>query len=269
MTRLDDAAKAMHAGGEDAALRFYQVLAECDLVLLLEGEANLDADGGGVRPKVFDLSDGPMILAYDLEERLSATHGAAVYAALPGRIIAQQMLGKGLSLGLNLGTDAEAEMVLPPDAMGWLCDMLDREVKVGQAQALCFAASNLGPGLRGSLEFALSAAAGLITGAGLVTVTARDSSGAVLQQDIVAIFGAPEPAEQPLARAVSEAASFAGLDADALAVQFLPDLSAMSKAMRGAIWMFDLPQPAVTSQPVATAAGRAPGMDPDRPPKLR
>lgn len=259
MTRLDDLAQAMQSGQEEAALRFYQALADSDLILLLEGE-------GALRPKVFDLSDGPMILAYDQEERLSATHGATAYAALPGRVLAQQMLGQGLSLGLNLGSDAPSEMVLPPDALRWLCDMLERQVRVAETAVLGFAASRPAPGFLDSLEFALSGAAGLINAAGLVAVTARDGAGALVAQDIVVIFGAPEAAEAPLARAVSEAASFAGLAADSVAVQFMPDLAAAPKAMASVIRMIALPEPDETP---AQTPGMAPGLDPDRPPRLR
>jgi hypothetical protein len=259
MTRLDALVIAMQTGQEEAALRFYQALADSDLVLLLDGKT-------GVRPKVFDLSEGPMILAYDLEERLSATHGAADYAALPGRVLAGQMLGQGLSLGLNLGSEAPSEMVLPPDALRWLCDMLDRQVQVDETQVLGFAASRLGPRFRTSLEFTLAAAAGLISAAGLVAVTARQGAGGPSIQEVVVIFGAPAAAEEPLARAVSEAASFAGLESDGVAVQFLIDVETMPKSMRPVISMIDLPAP---SDKVETIPGALPGMDPNHPPKLR
>lgn len=259
MTRLDDLALKMQSGQEDAALRFYQSLADTDLILLLDGSQAL-------RPKVFDLSDGPMILAYDLEERLSSTHGAAGYAALPGRVLAQQMLGQGLSLGLNLGSDAPSEMVLPPDALRWLCDMLDRQVAVAETQAIGFVASRSRQTLRDSLEFALAGAGGLILAAGQVAVTARDGTGALVAQEIVVIFGAPEAAEEPLARAVSEAASFAGLAADAVAVQFLPEVGAMPGGMAGVIRMLDLPK---AQEPPNQTPGMAPGLDPERPPRLR
>lgn len=259
MTRLDELAQAMQSGSQETALRFYQALADSDLVLLMDGEDTM-------RPKVFELSDGPMILAYDMEERLSEMHGVASYAALPGRVLAQQIVGKRLSLGLNLGSDAASEMVLPPDALSWLCDMLDRQIQVDETAVLDFASSGLSDGFIASLKFAMAGAGALISSLGVVAATTHSWTGEVALQEIVVIFGAPTPAEEPLARAVSEAASFAAMPADSVAVQFLPDLSFAPKAMAAVMRLIQLPAPPIED---AKDPAAAPGMDPDRPPRLR
>ena len=62
MTPLDHAHAAMAQGSEAEGLRFYQMLADATLFLLLEHEA----EGERINPRVFDLPDGPVLLAYDL-----------------------------------------------------------------------------------------------------------------------------------------------------------------------------------------------------------
>ena len=88
MTPLDLAYEAMAAApdGDDAPrLRFYERLADGEMILLLEKEA----EGETLAPRVFDLEDGPVVLVFDTEERLGAFTGMpAPYAALPGRVIA-------------------------------------------------------------------------------------------------------------------------------------------------------------------------------------
>ena len=85
---------------------------------------------------------------------------------------------------------------------------------------------------------------------------------------ILALVGAADDARPALAKAVSEALIFSGLDAGELDVAFLaagaPALSAISaKGLR-----FDLPAPTRQAARIV-AAPSAPGMDPNRPPKLR
>ena len=123
MTPLDLAYEAMAAAaeGDDAPrLRFYERLADGEMVLLLEAEA----EGENLTPRVFDLEDGPVVLIFDTEERLGAFTGiAAPYAALPGRVIAQLLAGQGIGLGINLGV-APSSMLLPPFAVDWLAETL-------------------------------------------------------------------------------------------------------------------------------------------------
>ena len=66
MTPLDLAYEAMVAApeGEDAPrLRFYERLADGEMILLLETEA----EGETLTPRVFDLEDGPVVLIFDTE----------------------------------------------------------------------------------------------------------------------------------------------------------------------------------------------------------
>ena len=113
MTPLDQAHAAMLSGDEAEARQFYRVLADTALVLLLEGEA----EGDAIRPLVFELTDGPVLLAFDSEDRLAGFQdGPAPYASLPGRVIAGLLKGQGIGLGVNLGVGA-SEMMLPAEAI--------------------------------------------------------------------------------------------------------------------------------------------------------
>jgi SseB protein N-terminal domain len=100
MTELDRLYAAMQAGGDADGLAFYRALADAELFVLLKGEASGDV----MEPRIFDLAEGAVLLAFDSEERLAGFSEAPLpYAALPGRVIAGQMVGQGLSLGLIWG----------------------------------------------------------------------------------------------------------------------------------------------------------------------
>ena len=102
LTDLDQSYLAMMLKPEDDRLRlhYYDALADSELFVLLEREPK----ASDIDPKVFALEGGPLVLVFDVEERLSAFTGAAApYAALPGRVIATALVGQGVGLGINLG----------------------------------------------------------------------------------------------------------------------------------------------------------------------
>ncbi|MGR3469128.1 MAG: SseB family protein, partial [Shimia sp.] len=79
-------------------------------------------------------------------------------------------------------------------------------------------------------------------------------------------FIAPVPGVEPgLARAVAEALRFSGLDAGSLDVAFFDASDEMAARLATVGLRFDLPE---IETPEASPP-RAPGMDPDRPPRLR
>jgi hypothetical protein len=259
-TPLDAAHASMQAGEETAALAFYRLLADATLFLLLEQEAEDER----IQPRVFDLADGPVLLAFDSEERLAGFSDTPLpYAALPGRIIAQHLAGQGVSLGLNLGTDAPSEVMLPPEAMSFLAERLGTAPEEVQAQIEGFAPpQGLPPALDDALRFTLSGAAGLARAAILAAV--RYAGGR--RGHVLAILDAIPEAEEPLARAMAEALAFSGVDAAELDVTFLAsDAPAVSALLQVGV-VFDVPVPEMAPQP---SAPPAPGSDPDRPPRLR
>ncbi|MGL6210995.1 MAG: SseB family protein [Paracoccaceae bacterium] len=259
---LDQAHAAMEAntGDEAAALRFYRLLADTPLLLLLKHEA----EGGLVDPRVFDLEAGPVLLAFDSAERLAAMgQGPLPYAELPGRVVAQKLAGQGVSLGLNFGSGAASETLLPPEALDWLAEMVDTPVpeEVEARPESFFTPRDVPQALHDALAFTFQAAPGLARTAYLTGVRYDDGR----QGHMLAILDAHPQAEAPLAQAVTEAIGFSGLDAAEIYVTFLasdaPGVAAVIRS--GILFEFpaEMPEPEVTLM--------SPGSDPDRPPRLR
>jgi hypothetical protein len=266
---LDHAASAWagQPDGSDAQLRFYQVLAQTPLVLLLDTEAA----GGDVAPRVFNLAAGPIVLAFETEDRLAhwaqdAGLGPQPYAELPARIIAQQLGAHGgIGLGLNFGAGTASEMILPPEAMTWLTDVLDIAPQTLPARiAEVLPLAQPPQAVMAALAIGLSHAAGMAQAARLAHV--RYDTGA--QGHILAIFGANDAAEAPLSRAVAEALAFSGAEAASLDVVFVPQGSALASPVLRHGAEVALPAPPTTAPPPEHRP-RAPGMDKDIPPKLR
>jgi hypothetical protein len=257
---LDAAFAAMMAKPEDdsARLRYYARLADGMLYLMLEQEA----DAGAVQPVMVDIEDVQVVLAYSSEERLAATTDTPVpYAELPGRVIAAQLAGQGVALGINLGT-GEGEFLVPPEALDWLAQTLENKPQDVSARPVAFdAPRGLPDSLMQALDAKLARAGGLAQTAMLVAVRYDDGR----QGHMLAFVGAAPGAEAALTRAASEALTFSGVEAGEMDVTFLAsDLPVVERMARVAL-RFDLPEP-VASAPTAPSA---PGMDPSKPPKLR
>ncbi len=259
---LDEAHAAVAADPENEALRlrFYDRLADGELYLLLEREAV----GEKLDPKVFDLESGPVVLVFDREERLSEfTGGIAPWAALPGRVIAGLLRGQGIGLGVNLGV-APSEMLLPPEAIDWLSEALDPVPEAALGLPTRFFAPQTPASLTRALTDKFASARGLASAALLSGVEYKEGGRGHM---LVFVDAHPE-AEVALARAVQEALVFSGLDAAALDVAFLAAGDRALTAMLPFASRFDLPQPEAPVIPEQKSAP-APGMDPDKPPRLR
>ncbi len=260
MTPLDLAYQAMTtaAEGDDAArLPFYERLADGEMILLLETEA----EGDTLTPRIFDLEEGPVVLIFDTEARLGQFTGVpAPYAALPGRVVAQMLAGQGIGLGVNLGV-APSSMLLPPFAVDWLAETLAHGPEETEALPERFEPPQALPErLIAGLDAKLARAGGLAVCALLAGVVYRDGRRGHMLAFVDAVAGA----EGALARAASEALTFSGIEAGEMDVTFLTAGSAALTAMAQVALRFDLPQPAATEP----AAPMAPGMDPDKPPRL-
>lgn len=254
MTVLDAAHAGFVAGDDAAGMVFYRALADAELFMVLQDEPT----GDTLAPRVFDLSDGPLLLAFDNEERLAGFAGGPVpYAALPGRVIAAQMLGQGLSLGLNLGSGAASEVILPPDALVWLMQMLDQApAQQVQAQVLRFEPPAVP-------QAVLTALGPVLTGGALLAgVVYLDGKRGVM----LALTGVAPQAEAKTARAVTEALAFSGLDASVLDLVFAAEGDAVLARMAPFALMFESVAPAA---PEPAPQRKAPGSDPARPPILR
>ncbi len=257
-THLDRAHAAMVSAPQDDAARlaFFERIADAELFLLLAK----DAEGDHLDPKVFPLEDGPFLLAFDREDRLSSfLGGPAPYAALSGRSIAAMLAGKGIGLGLNLGV-APSEFLMPPEAIDWLAETLgQRPVEVEARPEMLHAPSRMPEKLVEALAVKLAQAQGRAQTAYLAGITYRDGA----RGTVLAFIGAWPGAEPALAQAVSEALIFTGIDAAQLDVAFFDATDPMAARLAKVGLRFDLPEPEPTPQ------AAPPGSNPDKPPKLR
>ena len=255
-TALDQAATAMSEEPDNDATRlaFYERLASSQLFLLLEDEPV----GETIEPRVFELSNGTFVLAFDTEDRLTTfAEGPAPYAALPGRAIVELLADQSIGLGLNLGVAAPA--LVPSDAIAWLAQTLStRPSEQDETPERFDPPSSLPETLLTALDSRLALAGGLASLAYLVAVTYSGGR----RGHLLALIDPAPGAEATLARAVQEALIFSGLDAGEIDVTFLAsnDPSAASLAKVGL--RFDLPEPERLEAPPP------PGMDPTKPPKL-
>ena len=258
-TPLDLAHAAMEAAPEDEAARlgFYQRLSDSELFLLLSAEAR----GQNIEPEVFELSDNAFVLAFDREARLAQFAGREVpYAAISGRALSEMLAPNGLGLGVNLDV-APSAILIPPDAVAWLAERLEIRPRSHDAQLReVFAPGGLPEALLTQLDTKLAIAVGMAPFAYLVGVVFDTGARGHMLGFIDAIPGS----QDALARAVSEALAFSGLEAAALDVGFFAGTDAMAARLARHGLRFDLPQPRTS----AAQDRPAPGSDPDKPPIL-
>jgi SseB protein N-terminal domain len=260
MTPLDHAHAAMMQDETDdaARLQFYAQLADTELFLLLDDAAADDQ----VTPRLFDLDDGPVVLAFDLEERMTAfVGGPATYAALPGRVIAAQLAGQGIGMGVNVG-DAPSSIILPADAVDWLTATLGtRPVEVAATPQGFSHPWGVPADMVQRLMVKLGAQAGLAEAVLLSEVVYEGGR----RGHILAILGAATGAEAALSGAVSDALVFSGLDMAEMDVVFLATDDPRLKTMSEVALRLDLPK---TAEPAA-AEYKLSGTYAKKPPILR
>lgn len=262
MTPLDQAHAAMEAAPAEAEarLRYFAALADTPLLLLLDREAG----DGLVAPRLFDLEEGPVVLAFDSAERLAEAAGTVVpYAELPGRVIARQLAGQGVGLGVNLGAQEAGTFLLDSQAVAWLAGVLEHGPDETRARPQEFLPPGTLPeSLLAALDRKLARAAGLARSVLLAEVCYDGGR----RGHMLAFLGADPAAEGALARAAGEALTFSGVEAGQIDVTFLDGESPAARAMARVAVRIDLPVP---ERPAPAAALRPPGSDPDKPPILR
>ncbi|HMO08926.1 MAG TPA: SseB family protein [Paracoccaceae bacterium] len=243
-TPLDRLHAALMAAPEDpAALRRYLGrLADSFLWVWCEAEVQ----DGQVTPRVVQAGSGPVVLAFDAEDRLAAAAGRAVpYAMLPGRVVVAALAADAArpSLGVNLGAGA-GEYLLPPEPLAWLAAMLAAEPETAEDRPLAFAPpADAPPALLAALDAGLARCGGMAAAA--VLARARFASGRAGL--VLAVIDAAPGAEAALVRALAETAAFAGLDPPE--VTFLPAGAPAVVPLRAAGLAFDLPAPAPSQVP--------------------
>lgn len=258
MTDLDKAHAAMEAAPENdaARLRFYERLADTELFMLLGAEAA----GDQIEPELFEIEDQKFTLVFDREERLSQFVGRpAPYAGVPGRGLAQMLAGQGIGLALNLEV-APSAMLIPAEAVDWLVATLANAPDETEARLQEIAApKGLPEEVITGLDRKLAMAEGLARYAYLAAAT-YDTG---VKGHVLAFIDAVPGAEQALANAASEALTFSGIEAGVMDVLFVRASDPFAANLARVGLRFDLPEPQAPQVP------GAPGMDPDKPPKLR
>ena len=257
-TPLDDAYAAMEAAPDNDAARltFHDRVASSELFLLLMKEPER---GDALDPRLFDTSEGRFVLAFDRLPRLTEfAEGGAPYAALPGRTLVQMLAGQGIGLALNPGV-APSSHLMGSEAVTWLAEIVaDAPTEAEEVPQDLTAPKGLPEQLLTALDGKLASAQGLARMAYLTGVTWK--SGA--KGHLLAFIDPAPGAEGALARAVREALVFSGLEAGALDVTFFPASSPVSARLARVGLRFDIPK-------FEPAERKAPGSDPDAPPRLR
>lgn len=259
MTDLDLAHAAMEAAPNDdaARLRFYERLADTEMFILLGEEAK----GDQITPELFDIENQQFALVFDREERLSQFVGrAAPYAGVPGRTLVQMLHGQNIGLALNLEV-APSAMLIPAAAVDWLVATLSHSPDETEGR-LNEVSSPIGlpETVITGLDRKLAIAAGMARFAYLAAATYDDGA----QGHVLAFVDAVEGTEKALASAAGEALTFSGIEAGVMDVMFVRASDPLAAHLAKVGLRFDLPE--LTAAPVAPSA---PGMDPDKPPKLR
>ncbi len=257
-TDIDRAHAAMTDSPDDdvARLKFYEMVADSELFLLLAG----DPEGDMVEPEVFNIQDQQFALVFDKEDRLAGFVGRAVpYAEIPGRGLIHMLEGKSVGLALNLET-GPSSMLIPSDAVDWLAQTLRHGPEQTEARLVDMYSPGALPELVvDGLAQKLTAASGMASHAFLAAATYEGG----MKGHVLAFVDAVEGAEKPLAQAAGEALTFSGIEAGTLDVLFAVTGDPVVERLTAVGLRFDLPQPETPPEPIA------PGMDPAKPPKLR
>lgn len=256
-TPIDQAYAALSADPDDvnARLKFYERLADAELFLMLAAEP----DDDNIVPEIFDLSDGPYVLAFDREERLAAfAERPVAHAALSGRALVKMIVGQGIGVGLNLG--ASSEYILPPTIIEWLSSTLTAKSQSHEARPVqVHKPSNLPKKFIEGLNVKLTSAMGLARAAWLVRADYEHGNSGHLLVFVGGIVGA----HGALTQAVSEVLVFSGVEAGQIDIAFFDEDDPVLERIAKVGLRFDVPERA------APKPLQAPGTDPDRPPRLR
>lgn len=248
-----DAAFLASAADPDPALRlrFHERVLDAELAVPLAAEA-----GEMLAPRVFDLEDGRFVLAFDRDERLADFLGAPTdFAALTGRRLATLLTGEGVGIALNLG--APSATLLPAAAVDWLAAMVRPALAPREARLAGLATPDVSGALCAALAAKLAAMTDAVTEAYLVAAKEPGAGAAT----VLVLAGVPGVARAGVAAAVAEAVRFTAGAAE-LDLAFLDAGSDAAVAVARIGLHLVLPVEGGGAAP-------APGMDPDRPPRLR
>ncbi|MGB0959289.1 MAG: SseB family protein [Halocynthiibacter sp.] len=225
-----------------------------------------EIDDGQMEPELFDVDGTAIVLAFDTSERLvEFTQTPSPYVEMSGRALVQMLEGEGLGLGINLG--AASENLLAPEAVDWMAVTLDeRPQDVEERIEEITAPKNMPENLLLSLGAKLAMAGRLADCAYMMSATY--ASGRV--GTLMAFIGAEDWAREPLAQAVQEVLSFSGYETGEVDVSFFLADDPVVANFEAHGLKLEMPEPQPQEIDIQELGGpKAPGMDPDAPPKLR
>jgi type III secretion system (T3SS) SseB-like protein len=263
LTPLDLAHRKMMRNEDDdtARLQFYQRLAECELFMLLEDEPEKDV----VNPLVFPVKGDAFVLVFDREARLAEfAQATAPFAAMSGHKFVEMLCKDGPSqfgLGVNLAV-ASSSILIPASGVDWLATMLKQDlVETSQKVQDFLPPHDLAPDFVSSIDRKLATATGLATRAYLLGLRFEDGT----IGNMLAFVGAIPEAKGALQQAIGDVVRFADFSGRFDVGFFASDAPEVEVFQRVGLG-FEVPKIIAPSEAVPNSG---PGMDPDRPPKLR
>ena len=260
-TPLDRAFLAMADAIEDEVRRlsFYARLAESELFLLLETEAEEDR----MTPASFRVGDTPYLMVFDREERLmDFVRDDAPYAALTGRALCDISAGQDLGLALNPDV-APSSYLITPEVVNWLAEIsVSTPQIVADAPLRIYPPSRAEAALLDALDAKFARMQGLARAAILVSAEGGAADDGALRAPLIAFLDTQAGAEDAIAMAVAETVQYFGGEIGAPSVMFLGGDSDAAARLADIGLRFDLPVPDAPAVPAA------PGSDPDNPPRL-
>lgn len=251
------AAMAAEPGATDRRLAFHAALLRSEVAVWLAAEPGPE----GPAPRIFPLSEGPAVMAFEDEAALAAFAGAQTpYAALNGRMLVASLAAAGLGLVVQ-GAGGAAEH-LPAATVAWLArqSAAARPELLGERPlAWVPPGSDDVARLVPRLERVLGTALPLPAAGPAVLV--RASWGGGRYSLVLGLSGVPVPVQAAVAQAVAEALEPDLAAAGGLDVMFAGPAELLALAAHGRVLTPRRPPSAPPPAP--------PGSDPARPPRLR
>ncbi len=252
-TPLDQAFEGMSIAPDAPAARsnYYGVLSASEVFVILEKEP-----GESFEPKLIEMDGTRFVLAFDLEARMAAfCDKPEPYIALSGRQLIERLDGARLGLAVNAGFDSS--MFLPVEVVAWIARRLGGDVAGSEA-----AITALNPPNLADVEVLKAIDARLATFAGpdrLAYLAEAEYADDVAH--LMILTGIPEEMRTALTGAISEGLRFAAPDLKCDMLFADAGAEILETAARvGLRFDMSLPEPSGPS---------APGMNPDKPPRLQ
>jgi hypothetical protein len=203
--------------------------------------------------QIYELPEGPVALACDLEERLAGFVGGPVaYVALPGRLLVAALAAEGRGLLVNPGQPSQ--MLLEPGVLQWLTGALEARPNLAPDAA----PADLRPpepatvaDLAGPLSLRLGDMVGLVARAALFGSVWADGR----RNHTLLLLGVAETHREALAKAFAELLAFLPEQPGGV------DIAFADSALPPVALVLDIPEP--------QAEAVAPQRDPKAPPRLR